>query len=321
MVRAAAKNHASVAIVTSPARYEAVLAALDDHGTFPLGLRSPWPCGVPPHRGLTQMAAELPDRNPACPLGRPIPAVFTISMEKVDTLPRYGGPRPGRAPANRVPPTAPSPAASRRSGEALSYNNVLDAAAAALARLMRVLQSSSASTPTRVRGAPEPARGLGGGAGWRPGLGVRGRGRGHRDRGPGAGRKRHTGHQHDRRDRRIAAPAPSGPRAAARSLGHLPRHPPRQPSWTWPRHASPTDAEFLPGHGHSPGASQTSSRNAILLVRDGMLVGTGQVNQVDACRGAWTRHASSRARMGRPGPFPRQTHSSRGRSEGAPDAT
>ena len=40
MVRAAAKNHASVAIVTSPARYDAILAALDEHGEIPLGLRS-----------------------------------------------------------------------------------------------------------------------------------------------------------------------------------------------------------------------------------------------------------------------------------------
>ncbi|MCU0483466.1 MAG: phosphoribosylglycinamide formyltransferase, partial [Chloroflexi bacterium] len=40
MVRAAAKNHASVAIVTSPARYEAVLEALDTDGRVGEGLRS-----------------------------------------------------------------------------------------------------------------------------------------------------------------------------------------------------------------------------------------------------------------------------------------
>ena len=37
MVRAAAKNHASVAIVTSPVRYEAVLAAIRDDGAVPAG--------------------------------------------------------------------------------------------------------------------------------------------------------------------------------------------------------------------------------------------------------------------------------------------
>src|SRR6185503_2550780 len=40
LVRAAAKNHASVAIVTSPARYDAVLAALDEPDGIPLGLRA-----------------------------------------------------------------------------------------------------------------------------------------------------------------------------------------------------------------------------------------------------------------------------------------
>src|SRR6476469_8211663 len=40
MVRAAAKNHASVAIVTSPARYDAVLAAIDEGGEIRLGLPS-----------------------------------------------------------------------------------------------------------------------------------------------------------------------------------------------------------------------------------------------------------------------------------------
>ena len=40
MVRAAAKNHANVAIVTSPARYHAVLAAIEQEGGVPAGLRS-----------------------------------------------------------------------------------------------------------------------------------------------------------------------------------------------------------------------------------------------------------------------------------------
>ena len=40
MVRAAAKNHANVAIVTSPARYDAVLAALAGDGRVGDGLRA-----------------------------------------------------------------------------------------------------------------------------------------------------------------------------------------------------------------------------------------------------------------------------------------
>jgi phosphoribosylaminoimidazolecarboxamide formyltransferase/IMP cyclohydrolase len=157
MVRAAAKNHASVAIVTSPARYDAVLAALDEHGSIPLGLRSALAVEAFRHTAAydARIAAELPGRmaeagielpaEPGLPGGDdPFPPVLTISMEKVETL-RYGEnphqpaaryrrtdrePRPGEGPfAAGGPPLQ---------GKALSYNNVLDAsAAAALGRLMR----------------------------------------------------------------------------------------------------------------------------------------------------------------------------------------
>ena len=157
MVRAAAKNHASVAIVTSPARYDAVLAALDEHGAIPLGLRSALAVEAFRHTAAydARIAAELPCRmadagadlpaEPGLPGAEdPYPPVLTISMEKVETL-RYGEnphqpaaryrrtdrePRSGEGPfATGEPPLA---------GKALSYNNVLDAsAAAALGRLMR----------------------------------------------------------------------------------------------------------------------------------------------------------------------------------------
>ena len=157
MVRAAAKNHASVAIVTSPARYEAVLEALDEHGEVPLGLRSALAVEAYRHTAAydARIAAELPCRmreagvdlppDPGLPGSTdPYPPVLTVSLEKVETL-RYGEnphqpaaryrrtdrePRPGEGPfATGEPPLQ---------GKALSYNNVLDASAAAsLARLMR----------------------------------------------------------------------------------------------------------------------------------------------------------------------------------------
>ncbi len=157
MVRAAAKNHASVAIVTSPARYDAILAALDEQGAVPLGLRSALAVEAFHHTAAydTRIAAELPSRmdaagvdlppEPGLPGAEdPYPPVLTVSMEKVETL-RYGEnphqpaaryrrtdrePRPGDGPfATGAPPLQ---------GKALSYNNVLDAsAAAALGRLMR----------------------------------------------------------------------------------------------------------------------------------------------------------------------------------------
>ena len=157
MVRAAAKNHASVAIVTSPARYEAVLAALDEFGEIPLGLRSALAVEAFRHTAAydARISNELPGRmledgidlpdEPGLPTSAdPYPPSLTISLEKVETL-RYGEnphqpaaryrrtdrePRPGEGPfAGGEPPLQ---------GKALSYNNVLDASGAAnLARLMR----------------------------------------------------------------------------------------------------------------------------------------------------------------------------------------
>jgi len=157
MVRAAAKNHASVAIVTSPARYQAVLAALDEHGAIPLGLRSALAVEAFRHTAAydARIAAELPSRmseagvelpaEPGLPgAGDPYPPVLTISMEKVETL-RYGEnphqPAARYRRTDREPRSGEGPFATGGpplQGKALSYNNVLDAsAAAALGRLMR----------------------------------------------------------------------------------------------------------------------------------------------------------------------------------------
>jgi phosphoribosylaminoimidazolecarboxamide formyltransferase/IMP cyclohydrolase len=157
MVRAAAKNHASVAIVTSPARYAAVLDALDEHGSIPLGLRSALAVEAFRHTAAydARIAAELPCRmheagvelppEPGLPGAEdPYPPVLTISMEKVDTL-RYGEnphqPAARYRRTDREPRRGEGPFATGKpplQGKALSYNNVLDAsAAAALGRLMR----------------------------------------------------------------------------------------------------------------------------------------------------------------------------------------
>ena len=157
MVRAAAKNHASVAIVTSPARYGSILDALDEHGEVPLGLRSALAVEAFRHTAAydARIAAELPGRmhaagvplpaEPGLPTSAdPYPPSLTISMEKVDTL-RYGEnphqPAARYRRTDREPRPAEGPFASGEpplQGKALSYNNVLDASAAAsLARLMR----------------------------------------------------------------------------------------------------------------------------------------------------------------------------------------
>jgi phosphoribosylaminoimidazolecarboxamide formyltransferase/IMP cyclohydrolase len=148
LVRAAAKNHASVAVVTDPARYEAILAALAD-GPLSVGLRSALAVEAFRHTAAydARIADELPcwmyeagialPDEPGLPggSGDPYPPTMTIALEKVETL-RYGenphqpAARYRRAGASVVGgpfATAEPPL----QGKALSYNNVLDASAAA----------------------------------------------------------------------------------------------------------------------------------------------------------------------------------------------
>jgi phosphoribosylaminoimidazolecarboxamide formyltransferase/IMP cyclohydrolase len=154
MVRAAAKNHASVAVVTSPGRYDEILAALREHGTVPAAMRSGLAVEAFRHTAAydARIAAELPTRMaaaghqlpdwPGMPGARdPYPGDLTIGLEKVDTL-RYGeNPHQTAARYRRPGPDAEigpfSAGAPPLQGKALSYNNVLDASAAAsLARAL-----------------------------------------------------------------------------------------------------------------------------------------------------------------------------------------
>jgi phosphoribosylaminoimidazolecarboxamide formyltransferase/IMP cyclohydrolase len=155
MVRAAAKNHANVAIVTDPARYPAVLAALDAEGAVPAGVRAALAVEAFRHTAAydARIAEVLPERmaaegvalppEPGMPgAPDPYPVRLTVTLEKVETL-RYGeNPhqpaaryrRPGATAADGPFATGAPPL----QGKALSYNNVLDGSAAAgIARLLR----------------------------------------------------------------------------------------------------------------------------------------------------------------------------------------
>jgi phosphoribosylaminoimidazolecarboxamide formyltransferase/IMP cyclohydrolase len=169
MVRAAAKNHASVGIVTSPDRYQEVLEALGlatggarDAGSADAGTPGDRPLSGGLDAGFraalaveafrhtaaydARIAAELPARMGAAGLdlpgwpglpgaADPYPPTLTIGLEKVETL-RYGeNPHQAAARYRRPGPDAETgPFASGSpplQGKALSYNNVLDAAAVA----------------------------------------------------------------------------------------------------------------------------------------------------------------------------------------------
>ena len=154
MVRAAAKNHASVTIVTSPARYDAVLDAIRSDAAVPPGLRSVLAIEAFRHtaaydariaaelpRQMASAGVELPDEPGLPGAGDPYPATLTIGFEKVETL-RYGeNPHQSAARYRRPGAGAAGPFAGTEpplQGKALSYNNVLDASsAAALAGALR----------------------------------------------------------------------------------------------------------------------------------------------------------------------------------------
>ncbi len=155
MVRAAAKNHATVAIVTSPSRYAAVLAELERDGRVGEGLRSALAVEAFRHTGAydARIAAELPGRMAAAGVALPdepglpgssdpYPPTLVVGLEKVETL-RYGENPHQQAARYRRPGTSPwaGPFATGGTiiqGKALSYNNVLDASGAdAVARQLR----------------------------------------------------------------------------------------------------------------------------------------------------------------------------------------
>ena len=340
MVRAAAKNHASVAIVTSPARYGSILDALDEHGEVPLGLRSALAVEAFRHTAAydARIAAELPGRmhaagvplpaEPGLPMSDdPYPPSLTISMEKVGTL-RYGEnphqPAARYRRTDREPRPAEGPFASGEpplQGKALSYNNVLDASAAAsLARLMRgpavvivkhTNPCGAAERPTLLEAwgaalAGDPVSAYGGvvaitGAvdralaerlvsiflevvvapafdeGAREVLAGKSSLRLVVDASLGSG----------------AVAAAADPLGSFRTAGGavLVTAPDTLPDdsaeWTCTTSRRPTDAE-LRDLDLAWRLCRGVVSNAILLVRDGMLVGlgSGQVSRVDACRGA-----------------------------------
>jgi phosphoribosylaminoimidazolecarboxamide formyltransferase / IMP cyclohydrolase len=148
MVRAAAKNHANVAIVTSPARYPDVLTALDGSGGLDDHFRRRLALEAFAHTAAYDalIASVLPGRLVEGELldtpDDAYPSSLTIGLEKVETL-RYGeNPhqpaaryrRPGSTLADGLFGVERTPL----QGKALSYNNVLDVAAASgLGRAMR----------------------------------------------------------------------------------------------------------------------------------------------------------------------------------------
>ena len=121
MVRATAKNFASVAIVTSPAHYENVLAALRDAGGVPLAVRAALAVEAFRHVAAydARIVAELPRRMAAelaCPTSRasrrerPVPDDVAVGLRegrdaalRREPAPSRGAVPPSGQPAGRGP--------------------------------------------------------------------------------------------------------------------------------------------------------------------------------------------------------------------------
>ncbi|MGH2468117.1 MAG: bifunctional phosphoribosylaminoimidazolecarboxamide formyltransferase/IMP cyclohydrolase [Candidatus Limnocylindrales bacterium] len=143
LVRAAAKNHASLGVVTDPAGYPALLEELREVGRLGETTRRSLAAAAFSHTAAydARIAAVLPGRL-GLPAGEPLPARRLIELERVQAL-RYGeNPHQGAA-LYRLPgtPASAGPLAEGVTlvqGKPLSYNNLLDAAAAArIARDLR----------------------------------------------------------------------------------------------------------------------------------------------------------------------------------------
>lgn len=126
MVRAAAKNHHDVGIIVSPGRYEAVLRELKEEGGLTADTRFELAVEAFTHTAEydTAISSWLRDRSA-------FPAVFSLSLEKVQDL-RYGENPHQKAAFYRLPGAgAPSVALARQlHGKELSFNNINDADAA-----------------------------------------------------------------------------------------------------------------------------------------------------------------------------------------------
>ena len=129
MIRSAAKNHAHVAVVTSPSQYDAVANDLRQHrGCTTLALRRSLAASAFARTAAYDSAiAAWFDRSAP----REFPNVLQLSLFAAGDL-RYGENPHQRAAVYRDPRSAePSVVAAKLlHGKPLSYNNILDAAAA-----------------------------------------------------------------------------------------------------------------------------------------------------------------------------------------------
>jgi len=137
MIRSAAKNHASVAVVVSPADYSAVLSELQrNNGSLSQATRSRLAAQAYAHTAAydatitNYLAAHLPEEGEEAEAGQGFPDLLTLSFAKVQDL-RYGENPHQKASFYREPASTGGLAmAEKLHGKELSFNNIYDLNAA-----------------------------------------------------------------------------------------------------------------------------------------------------------------------------------------------
>ena len=329
MVRGAAKNHACVAVVTSPGQYDDLREALAAGG-FTLAQRQALAAAAFVHTATYDVAVASWLGNVVTDTsgGTGFPSWIGATWDRAAVL-RYGENPHQRAALYRngfLPGGLAT--AEQLHGKEMSYNNYVDTDAARRAAYdfdepaVAIIKHAN---PCGIAIGADIADGARQGARLRPGVGVRrgdrdqptgqrgdgraGRGGVHRgDRRPRRTRTARSRCWHAKKNIRILVVEPRPPRrcgdpadrrraadaaAATRSTPTTTR--PRTGSW-WPasrlsRRRILADLEF------AWKAVRSVKSNAILLASDGASVGVGmgQVNRVDSCRLAVER-AGDRAR-------------------------
>ncbi len=133
MLRAAAKNHARVLVITDPADYGALVDTLREHGGTTLAQRQQYAARTYVHTARYDgMIADWLGAHDGTPDPAPFPPTLHLGLDRAATL-RYGE-NPHQAGALYVAPDAPREGivatARALAGKALSYNNLADADAA-----------------------------------------------------------------------------------------------------------------------------------------------------------------------------------------------
>lgn len=142
LLRAAAKNHAHVAVVSEPYQYTELIEGLRKHGGTTLELRKRFAAEAFAYTGCYDAAIAA---YFAAQVGTPFPASMPVGLRRVSKL-RYGeNPHQGAAVYRAVtpPPTGSLVGAKQLHGKELSFNNLLDLDSALA--IVRNIESPSAA--------------------------------------------------------------------------------------------------------------------------------------------------------------------------------